>query len=488
MTLFLSFPSFLNVGSLLSLIVFMYSVLGVNLFALLAPGTALHGARSFHSVTSSAEVLLQCLTADGWAMVMVDALTSPSDGRCDAARGDCGTWLSYVYFMSFVMLGKLVLTNLVIAVILQNFSSLGDLNPDLASKDDIEAFNDAWNDIDQEATGYIWSGLLPELLMSLERPLRPAGVSTEDLPYTRRLLRALIASGHLPPKLQRQGYLEYRFLLDTLIRHSFETYNRAHFENPIEEPPAAQSMWSRFIKSKSEVASEKLPKLGVGTTAQQLRAVTALLQAAVKRIDALEAECASAHEKVDSVMELMPEDKAAVVVSVREKAERTRRRRSVRPSHELDDNTNNNLINIVEVAAVAATLPEGGPVAGPRNGSRDRPTPKAASRPALHTPTLGDARATVGSEASNVKHAVPKCSLPLRRPSAEAASSQGAPGTPISPGSPSAEQASPQTPTDASSPKRGKKLRLNVGWVRPLGAGAVPGESARPMAHRDLDA
>ena len=42
---------------------------------------------------------------------------------------------------------------------------LGDINPSLASKADIEAFREAWHRIDTESQGFIASESLPELLL-----------------------------------------------------------------------------------------------------------------------------------------------------------------------------------------------------------------------------------------------------------------------------------------------------------------------------------
>ena len=169
MTLILSLPSFFNVGFLLSLVVFTFAVLGVHLFAFVGPGHSLHGARSFESVGGSAEILLQCLTGDGWANLMVDALNPPERGVCDPLHepSDCGSPAAYAYFISFTVIGMLVLANLVVAVILQNFSTLGDLNTSLASKNDIEAFGEVQPQplipippTSERPLGHLWEGAL----------------------------------------------------------------------------------------------------------------------------------------------------------------------------------------------------------------------------------------------------------------------------------------------------------------------------------------
>ena len=53
------------------------------------------------------------------------------------------------------------------------FGTTRDLNESLASKNDIDAFDDAWHAIDCEDSGYIAAESIPALVLSLERPLRP---------------------------------------------------------------------------------------------------------------------------------------------------------------------------------------------------------------------------------------------------------------------------------------------------------------------------
>lgn len=116
-TLLLSFPSFLNVGFLLSLVTFVYAVLGVHLFAFVGEGVLLHGPRSFESVGSACELLLQCLTGDGWSSLMLDCANPPEFGQCDPNRDptDCGSPVAFVYFISYTIIGMLVLTNCIVA-------------------------------------------------------------------------------------------------------------------------------------------------------------------------------------------------------------------------------------------------------------------------------------------------------------------------------------------------------------------------------------
>lgn len=82
---------------------------------------------------------------------MEDAAVQESSGLCSAAVGDCGTWLAPLYFMAFTIIGSFVLLNLLVAVILENFSSLSSLNPSLVSAADIDLFKDIWAELDPDA-------------------------------------------------------------------------------------------------------------------------------------------------------------------------------------------------------------------------------------------------------------------------------------------------------------------------------------------------
>ena len=132
-----------------------------------------------------------------------------------------------------MILALFIMANLIIAVILQNFSSVGEVNPDLASRADIDEFNDRWNEIDSDGNGYIIADSLATLLMYLDRPLRPVGVpshhtspvNARSIAKVRRRLNYLVSEGHLPERLLH-GYIEYKYVLEALIDFSFFEHNR----------------------------------------------------------------------------------------------------------------------------------------------------------------------------------------------------------------------------------------------------------------------
>merc|ERR1719498_2217698 len=116
----------------------------MNLFTYVQHGEDLSEDRNFETFGNACLLLFQCLTGDGWSAIMDDAMISEERG-CDPAPedgspSDCGSPLALPYFISFTVIGSFVMLNLVVAVILENFTSLGNVNPDLVSPDDITDF------------------------------------------------------------------------------------------------------------------------------------------------------------------------------------------------------------------------------------------------------------------------------------------------------------------------------------------------------------
>lgn len=218
-TMVLSFPSLLNVSSLLALIIYMYAVLGVQLFTFLAAGgvrddgeSGINDVRNFKDIWSSALLLFQCLTGDGWSDVMVDAMADEASGQCSNAAGDCGSVSAIPYFVTFQLLGSFIFLNLVVAVILENFGALHNINPTLVSASDLELFTDAWSQFDPDATNYIPLSDLPKLLLAVPRPL---GLKGRTLRHATRLCMRLDVPQH------EGGLVAYNELLVQLVENNY---------------------------------------------------------------------------------------------------------------------------------------------------------------------------------------------------------------------------------------------------------------------------
>ena len=220
-TMVLSFPALINVGSLLALILFIYAVLGRQLFALLAipkqeVGEALPGGinsmRNFQSFSSSFLLLFQCLTGDGWSTIMSDAMVDETSGRCSHEQRNCGSAAAIPFFITFQIIGCFVFVNLIVAVILENFATLHNINPALISSGDLELFGEAWAELDPDGDGYIPLDTLPNLFMKLPSPMGMKGKS--ELRATQLCMRLQLSQ-------TRDGEVRFRDVLLELIDNNY---------------------------------------------------------------------------------------------------------------------------------------------------------------------------------------------------------------------------------------------------------------------------
>jgi hypothetical protein len=214
-TMVLSFPALFNVGSLLCLILFIYAVLGVNLFTFVSHHGVqggITGFRNLNTFNSAFLVLFQCMTGDDWSSIMADAMQNEESGTCTQAAGDCGSTVAVPYFISFQVLSSFIFLNLVVAVIIENFSTLHDTRPDLVSASDLEMFMEAWAHYDPSATNFMKMDDVPALILELPRPL---GVKGKTLQQAQTLCLSL----HVHQ--DKEGRVAFRDLLHGIIESNY---------------------------------------------------------------------------------------------------------------------------------------------------------------------------------------------------------------------------------------------------------------------------
>ena len=116
-----------------------------------------------------------CGTA--WNSVMYDCmLDTDCDADDDCALGECcGSRTAPIYFISFVIFGSFVTLNLLIAVVLDNFSNSKKEEGVNVTSDNIEEFAAAWKKLDPYATGFIPLTRLVTLLKNIGSPLGVKG-------------------------------------------------------------------------------------------------------------------------------------------------------------------------------------------------------------------------------------------------------------------------------------------------------------------------
>ena len=111
LTLLASIPSLVNVGTLLLLLLFIYSVAGMTLFSDVPRGIFVTDQANFETFYIAMITLFRCATGESWNGIMHDCMKSEYS-------------LGIVFFVSFSMLATLVFLNIFIAVILDNFATV----------------------------------------------------------------------------------------------------------------------------------------------------------------------------------------------------------------------------------------------------------------------------------------------------------------------------------------------------------------------------
>lgn len=128
-TLWSSLPALQNVGLLLGLVIYMYAIAGMYIFPDVPDGDFFSRHTNFRTFWMSLLTLFRCATGESWNGIMHDAMGG--DWADNAARCEAGepcalsSVAAVIFFVSFWILGQAILLNLVIGVILENFSAIG---------------------------------------------------------------------------------------------------------------------------------------------------------------------------------------------------------------------------------------------------------------------------------------------------------------------------------------------------------------------------
>ncbi|CAF4385658.1 unnamed protein product, partial [Adineta steineri] len=127
-SLTVSMPALFNIGLLLFLIMFIYSIFGMSFFGYVRKSAGITDLFNFETFPNSMIVLFQMCTTAGWSGVF-QALTNDQQPDCDPTikspsnNGDCGNFaIATPFLVTFVIITSLVVINMYIAVILENFS------------------------------------------------------------------------------------------------------------------------------------------------------------------------------------------------------------------------------------------------------------------------------------------------------------------------------------------------------------------------------
>ncbi|KAM7370577.1 hypothetical protein PAMP_010109 [Pampus punctatissimus] len=180
--LMMSLPALFNIGLLLFLIMFIFSIFGMSNFAYIKKGAGIDDIFNFETFGGSIICLFEITTSAGWDGLLLPMLNrDPPD--CDPnfenpgtdVKGNCGSpGLSMVFFCSYIIISFLVVVNMYIAIILENFNVAQEESSDALCEDDFEMFNETWEKFDIDGTQFIEYSRLSDFCDTLQEPLRVA--------------------------------------------------------------------------------------------------------------------------------------------------------------------------------------------------------------------------------------------------------------------------------------------------------------------------
>ena len=183
--LVISLPALFNIGMLLALVIFIYAIFGMSLFGTVQLTGVLDDVVNFQTFGNSFILLFRLTTAGGWNDILEPLMTSKSDG-CNSTHmflpdtgearevpnGNCGNaGLAVFYMVTFVMITFLIMINMYIAVILENYSQAHEQEEVGITEDDFEMFYVTWERFDPHATQFIKYDQLSDLVGDLDHPL-----------------------------------------------------------------------------------------------------------------------------------------------------------------------------------------------------------------------------------------------------------------------------------------------------------------------------
>uniref|UniRef100_A0A8D2DUL3 Sodium channel protein n=1 Tax=Sciurus vulgaris TaxID=55149 RepID=A0A8D2DUL3_SCIVU len=177
--LMMSLPALFNIGLLLFLVMFIYSIFGMASFAYVKWEAGIDDMFNFQTFANSMLCLFQITTSAGWDGLLSPILNTgppycdPNLPNGNGTRGDCGSpAVGIIFFTTYIIISFLIVVNMYIAVILENFNVATEESTEPLSEDDFDMFYETWEKFDPEATQFINFSALSDFADTLSGPLR----------------------------------------------------------------------------------------------------------------------------------------------------------------------------------------------------------------------------------------------------------------------------------------------------------------------------
>jgi hypothetical protein len=179
-TVLIALPSVVNVGAILLLTMFIFAVMGMNLFAHVKWQENLNRHANFWDFGTSMTTLFRCFTGESYNAIMHDArVQEPYCSRVEwidanniTRPPNCGQFvMSPFFFCIYFLISNYILLNLLVAIIIDSLVQVTDMNTGAVKPEDVEEFKAGWARLDPDGDHMIPIDKVCNLIISVSWPL-----------------------------------------------------------------------------------------------------------------------------------------------------------------------------------------------------------------------------------------------------------------------------------------------------------------------------
>ena len=173
-SLAVSLPALFNIGLLLFLVMFIYAIFGMSFFMHVTFYGGLDDMFNFQTFGRSMIVLFQVSTSAGWNSILLGLMNEDPDLCTTEPIPEKGApnGMAILYIITYLIMSFLVIINMYIAVILENFSQATEDVQQGLTQDDFDMYYEIWEKYDETACQYIPLSQLNDFVNELEEPLQ----------------------------------------------------------------------------------------------------------------------------------------------------------------------------------------------------------------------------------------------------------------------------------------------------------------------------
>ncbi|XP_066993816.2 sodium channel protein para [Anabrus simplex] len=172
----MSLPALFNICLLLFLVMFIFAIFGMSFFMHVKDKGGLDDVYNFKTFGQSMILLFQMSTSAGWdgvldGIINEEACEKPNNELGNP--GNCGSaTIGIAFLLAYLVISFLIVINMYIAVILENYSQATEDVQEGLTDDDYDMYYEIWQNFDPDGTQYIRYDQLSDFLDVLEPPLQ----------------------------------------------------------------------------------------------------------------------------------------------------------------------------------------------------------------------------------------------------------------------------------------------------------------------------